>query len=421
MGSTGIVARGAGGVADAAMGPAGLPEQSVEKGRTWDLAYPAHSSRDLRIDFFRGWVMMVLIVIHLDFFSWYNLLIWERIGVISGGEGFVILSGLVLGMVSRKRLEREGFRAAASRLVDRASQLYRVNLAVILLVALFGFLPLIDASAVQTYIDRAGGKVYPLYPGEKASLAYWLGSIALLKVGPHQFQIMGLYVILVGLTPLALWMMAKKRTGLLLALCWILYVKNWAFPARPTGAMFEYAFPLLTWQLTYFHGLAVGFHKEKIQEVLARGWLRPLLAVCVGLGLAFLLFSQNNPNPAMPEWARWSYIPEDLFRKIYRGYMLKSKLGILRILNYFCFLVVGYWLLTRYWKVFYRSVGWWFVPVGQASLYVFIVHVFWVMLLGNISIFWQGNPWINTLGHTLVLAMVWLMVKARFLFRWIPR
>jgi hypothetical protein len=53
--------------------------------------------------------------------------VWERIGVVSGGEGFVILSGFVTGFVSRKRMEESGWKPAAGKLFVRAMQLWRVN------------------------------------------------------------------------------------------------------------------------------------------------------------------------------------------------------------------------------------------------------------------------------------------------------
>lgn len=84
--------------------------------------------RDTRIDFIRGWVMLVLIVVHTEFFSLWNILVWERVGMISGGEGFVLLAGVVLGMVSRQRIARKGWGEASRRLIDRALQLYRVHL-----------------------------------------------------------------------------------------------------------------------------------------------------------------------------------------------------------------------------------------------------------------------------------------------------
>jgi fucose 4-O-acetylase-like acetyltransferase len=66
-----------------------------------------------------------------------------------------------------------------------------------------------------------------------------------------------------------------------------------------------------------------------------------------------------------------------------------------------------------------------FVPIGQATLYVFILHVFVVLAVSNGVSFGYplGHPHfrVNTLAHALALGVLWLAVKRQFLFRWIPR
>ena len=85
-----------------------------------------------------------------------------------------------------------------------------------------------------------------------------------LQAGPYQVQILGLYTVLLGFAPLVLWGFSKNRVKLVLALSWILYLKNWAFPSMPTGMQFEYGFPTLTWQLIFFHGMAFGYYRNEI-------------------------------------------------------------------------------------------------------------------------------------------------------------
>lgn len=42
-------------------------------------------------------------------------------------------------------------------------------------------------------------------------------------------------------------------------------------------------------------------------------------------------------------------------------------------------------------------------------------------LASRIPVLQQGNIWLNTGVHALVLGLLWRMVKTRFLFRIIPR
>lgn len=390
--------------------------------RYGSLAYPLESKRDLRIDYLRGMVMFLLIIVHIEIVSFYNLLVWERIGVVSGGEGFVILSGIVIGSVYGTRFLNGQAQQGSDALFARALQLYRVNIYMILFVAALAAIPFINADSISTFTNRGTGEVFPLLPGDAASLKEWIGRVVLLRCGPHQFQIMGLYVFLLLITPLALFAMSRGWTSLVLTIAWVLYVYNWISPGRITGAQFEYGFPLLTWQLTYLHGVAIGVHRKQITQVLEDDRIRKLLLIVSGiLFLAFAFFAQNNPNSRLPDWAHISVISPEVFTHYYQLYFKKNSLGLLRILNYTVVLIVAYYLLTRFWVLFDRFAGWFFIPLGQASLYAFILHVPYVMLIDLVPAFNQGNWFMNTIAHTVVLTSIWLMVKAKFLFRWIPR
>lgn len=385
-------------------------------------ADPSAGGRDMRIDFIRGWVMLILVIVHTEVFSLWNLLVWERVGMISGGEGFVLLSGLVLGMVSKQRLLRSGFGAAADRVLDRALQIYRVHVTSIFFVGVLALAFGAHVAEITSFTDRGSGKVFALYP-EKFAVFRWLGQIVTLKVGPHQVQVLGLYVCLILLCPLLLVPLWKKRPLALLGLSWVCYFSNLLDAKMPTGAQFEYAFPVLTWQVLFVHGLVVGYHFHEIKTWLAttrRG--RALFALCVALTLFFFAVCQLAPNDLIPSWAKVQAWP-DFYWSI-RKYADKNTLGPLRLLNYAVFLVTLYAVLTRWWPLFSRTLGWFFVPIGQASLYVFIMHLFVVQLSSMVIPFGfkTGSPlWATTLLHTAELAVLWLLVRYKVLFRWIPR
>ena len=77
-------------------------------------------SRDLRLDFLRGLIMLVVITVHMEYFSLFSMIAWGRIGYVSSAEGFVALSGIVLGIVYKKRIVREGFKNSALKLWKRS-------------------------------------------------------------------------------------------------------------------------------------------------------------------------------------------------------------------------------------------------------------------------------------------------------------
>ncbi len=384
--------------------------------------------RDLRIDFIRGLIMVSLVMVHIEIFSIFTFAVWERIGVISSAEGFVLISGLVIGMVYRKKVEVQGLSAVAWGVFDRSLLLYRVNLFVIISIALLGLLPFIDAHSVMTFTNRGTGEVFNLYPSMETPYHVMLAKVALLQAGPHQFQILGLYSCLLAVTPLVLWLLSKKRIGIVLGLSWILYLVNWAFPSRLTGAQFEYAFPIMSWQLLFYHGMVIGYFRREIEERVTGKLRFSVLGISSVLFVMFMFFSLNNPNPALPSWAKLSFIEPQNFYSAYNAYFQKNSLGLLRIVNYFVVLTVVYAVLTKCWEPIFRGLGWFFIPIGQASLYVFTVHIFIILAINNIPIFQEtvlsyesANVFLNSMGHVGSILLIWIMVKQRFLFHVIPR
>ncbi len=390
---------------------------------TSTLAYSNNgSARDLRIDFLRGLVMLVVITVHLEYFSLLAMFAWERIGLISSAEGFVALSGLVVGIVYRKKLYKDGFIPTAQKLLARAFQLYRVNIAVILSIALLGLLPFVDVYEVTHWMSPGGrSPAYALYPPPSTPWYKVLIQALLLKIGPHQFQVIGLYVVLMGCAPAALYVMYKGKTRWLLALSWGLYIINQFINFRLTGARFEWAFPILTWQLLFFNCMAAGFYRDAITDYFSDYKTRFFLTVAVVLSLWFTFMAFNNPSTNFWPWPQLSIIDPGLFQALYELAFQKNKLGIGRIVNNLALYIVAYSLLTHYWSVFNKTLGWLLIPLGQASLYVFIVHVYFVLLVSNTPIPSYDNFYLNTLVHIGSILAIWYMVKNQVFYKIIPR
>ncbi|MEM7219945.1 MAG: OpgC domain-containing protein [Pseudomonadota bacterium] len=381
----------------------------------------AESRRDLRIDYIRGMIMMIVITVHMEYYSLYSFLVWERVGVISSAEGFVAMSGMVLGMVYGAKLHRDGFAFCAGKMFDRSIQLYRVAITVVLLVAALNLLPFIDAQAIMQWVNPGTKEVFPLYPSAEAPLKFWVKQILLLRSGPHQFQVMGLYFVLLLAAPLILFALHKGRALLVIGLSWVLYALFWAAPMRPTGAQFEYAFPLLAWQLLFVHAMVLGFHKDTIFSLFSGTTGRVAFWIALAISTGFWLYAMNNPNPVLPDWAKLDWIDSGTFYQIHGEFFSKSKLGLGRIANNLALFMVVMGLLTRFWVPLQRAFGWLFIPIGQASLYVFIVHVFFVLAASLTPWHEAENFWANTLMHTAAIAAIWFMVKNKVLYGLIPR
>ncbi|MGH8477395.1 MAG: OpgC domain-containing protein [Methylococcales bacterium] len=388
-----------------------------------NLAYPEGSSgRDLRIDFLRGMVMMVVIVVHLEFASLLGMFAWGRVGLISSAEGFVGLSGLVAGIVYRRKAEKNGFRTTAKQLFKRAFLLYRVNVVVILSIAVLALFPFIDVNELTHWSSVDGkGPVFDLYPPQHTPWTRVIIQALLLEIGPHQFQVIGLYVVMLALAPLFLYLMVQRKTFYLLALSWALYVVSQVHPIRLTGARFEYGFPLLNWQLLFINSMVAGHHLEKIAAWFQARNARPILITCMLMVLTFLVLANNREHPTFWPGPQFSLIPAQLVTTWDHLYFQKGSLGFGRVLNNLVIYIIAYYLLTRYWRLFERGLGWLLIPVGQASLYVFITHIYVILMVYNTPLPGYDNFFINTLVHVFAILAIWWMVKRKFLFTLVPR
>ncbi len=380
-----------------------------------------NSTRDLRVDFLRGLVMVGLVVIHLEFASVYSMFVWGRVGLVSTAEGFVFLSGLVVGMVFANRARRESWSIAAKQLWRRAWQLYRVNLFIILSIAFLSLLPFINTEEVMSWTSVTGGATVWLYPSADDGWQIWLKRALLLESGPHQFQIIGLYIVLIAFSPLALWLCLNRFTWICLGISAVLYGLFSLSPTRLTNMQFEYGFPILAWQILFFVGLAMGVHRQKISTFMHDQKRVYLFWIAVAGSLLFLFLALNTPHPIFWPGDLFDLIPEKLHHQLYLEYFQKSPLGIGRLINNACLFIVAYYLLTQYWTLFEKIFGWFLIPIGQASLTVFFLHVYIVLIVSNTGLVDDNNFWLNTALHAVALTVLWCFAKRVNQWRWLPR
>jgi hypothetical protein len=392
-------------------------------------------SRDLRFDFMRGFAMLSVVAAHLEFFSWFNFLFWERLGIISAAEMFVVTAGLVLGLVNRKVVEREGLGRVTERLWRRSFVLWRALVVTVLLIIVVARVGLVDMTAVTTFTDRFAGQTYPMIPPPEVPWHDQVALVLTMRVSPHQIQILGLYVVLLAAAPLAIWLLHRRLIGPYFALSWALYFAGWLSPPDTLllDMQFEYAFPLPMYQVLFTHALAVGYFRAEIGFWLAgdRRRRRLAIALSVGLALAFFILAQATPNPSFPAWSRLGLIPGERFQAIYDVWFVKKHPGLLRLLNVAAFFAALYVLLTYFWGPINRALGWLLIPLGEASLYVFLMHLVFIVLIDQLPGYfdatpdwhqvWPGRIWLNTALYLGTILGLWVLVRNKVLFGIVPR
>lgn len=384
--------------------------------------YTSSDKRDLRIDLLRGIALVMMVVAHIEVMSLLDLFTWERFGLTTGAEGFVILSGFMIGVINRQRLKKEVLLTVSYSLYRRAAKIYVVNIVIILSILLLTKLTFINTFEATHFTDRFSGVSYTLYPLYEQIKESWFNMVLYLQIGPHQSQILGLYFYLLLVTPLFLYLLKRRSVGVLLLLSLVLYITYYLTGIRFTSAEFEFAFPLLAWQFIYVLGVTIGWYKEELLSLArtqAGFWS---LSVIVLFTMVMMFIAQNHTNPFMPYNTMLHTINAKEFNWFYQNFAAKNALGPLRVINDFSLLITCYLVLSYFWKPINKVCGWFLITLGQHSLYVFIIHVYVVLLVNQLVDFglWHRAWLLNTLVHLCALMMLWLFAKYDVGRRFIP-
>lgn len=358
---------------------------------------PVTGGRDLRIDWLRGLAMTCVIVNHSRLSSLLSWFSYQRFWVVTAAEVFVVLSGVVLGMVYGRRLDRDGLLAVVRGLGRRAVFLYAAFAAVTLSVLVLSLIG-IDTSSLATVDDQ--GTSWFLEP--RAMDAGVWRDVALMRHGPWTFEIIGLYVFLVVAALPCL--IAFRRVGwpAPLAVSWSLYAFYQFSALQVTSAGFESVFPILAWQLLFVHGIAVGYYRDSIRAWVAERPRALVVTATVGTA-AFMVFALSNPLADGPSWLRSGIVAPERFTYLYERFFALSDLGIGRLLNLAVGLSFGYAALTWAWPIARRSQLL-FVTLGQQSLGAFVLHVYGLILLANLP--YAQGVWTNTWAQVILVLAI---------------
>lgn len=370
-------------------------------GLRWPFRYRGRSEgRDLRLDFLRGWCLFSMVIDHaVGNHQTFVLKVTGGGGYpMTGAHGFVFLSGTVFGLIYSRILASEGWSRALPKALKRALTLYGVAVGLGLLGLLFG-------------LTAWGGGATP---GDTFTVDNIVGT--LLLHGAND-SLMSFYFLMILLAPVALYAMQQGKTWLVIAASLATWLGHLYLPQH-FGNPVEIFVPAAEWQLLFFAGLVIGYHRHTLSSWLQGARRAIYLAVLFTLftALAILQFAYltERTETLLPgqnlDWlAGQVYSDYDHNTPLHMGAILVAFLGLYHLVD---------WL----WLPLKTVFGWFLIPIGGATLYVYIVHTIVVYcLLLNIPAFTGLDG--NVLGFTLLGLMLvfWLMVKRRFLFQVVPK
>jgi hypothetical protein len=367
--------------------------------------YVEAGRRDLRLDFLRGFCAFAMVVDHLGGASFLYPLTGGNRFFVSAAEGFIFLSGLLVGLIYGPRIVRDGLAAIQLHLLRRAVTLYGATLGLT-----FTFVGL-SRLAGMPWLQS----VEPLTPHLAISLLTLHHTYYLVDV-------MLFYTIMLAAAPIAILLLHTDRTWVVLlfsAGLWLLY--QW-FPTAvevPWPIVNNDTFRVPAWQLWFFGGMVIGYHRHRVWSLAARLPRAPAVAalLAVAAALVALRLTDGAPLAALANVPSGEAALEQVFDKHF------ARVG--RVVAFAAFFPLLYLALTHLWRPLERVAGWLLLPFGQNALYVYAMHLFAVyfsaLLLPYVPGFDRFNPWHNTPVHIAAVLGIWLLVKREVLFDVIPR
>ncbi|MBI5301117.1 MAG: OpgC domain-containing protein [Chloroflexi bacterium] len=368
--------------------------------------YPRAEKRDLRLDFLRGFAVFVMVVDHFGGTSWFYYLTGNNQFFTSGAEAFVLISGMVVGLVYGNIAHREGLRTAMIKALQRAWTLYKLTIAMTLVLAV-----------LSDWFDLPWAKDVDL-----GDLVMFVVRVIFLQQTYYLADIPMLYTFLMALAPLGLWLLHTKRTGWLHVISFVVwagfqYVDSQQIIILPIVG--NTTFHPAAWQLIFFWAMAFGYHRDAIFKRIAGlpRWPYFLLATLLFLWLLHLYSTEMVALKRLYPGINVEWVKATLFSK--------SHVAPGRVLATAIVFQFAYLALTRFWVPFERGLGWLFTPLGQNSLYSYTMHVVIIGAFYAILPYLPGNVTergtLNTLLQLGVLLLLWLLIKRQFAFDIVPR
>ena len=360
------------------------------------------SQRILAFDLLRGFFLLVIMIDHIELYpnGWDFFTGKGRLWV-SAAEGFFFMSGLLIGMIYRRRLAL-GMKFIFKKMWRRAAELY---------VAGVGFTFLYLAWVEFTHHAPIKDALPSPFPWH-----HYIGQALLMRFTYGWADFLVRFAILMLFAPIVFYVIAKGKWWLALAgiiIAWIFRGQGFT----------------LAWQLIFNLGILIGFYWQQIEACFRRlkaprrrqikygfagaaavSFTISYASVYV-LSLLFHLWGDNHLPPAWQhiayDWGNWNF---DIWR-----WADKWTMGPVRVALFFIWFPVLYWLVRRFESQIAGASRGLLELLGRNSLFVYSIHSIIVFIFKMYLIPPQTNFIQNFLitGAGLVLLVAVTLVYKR--------
>ena len=323
------------------------------------LAAQPGSQRIRAFDVIRGYFLVVILIDHIELYpNGWDLFTGRGRLLVSAAEGFFFMSGLLVGLVYRRRIA-QGIKFIFAKMWRRAAELY---------IASVFFTLLYTAAAVFLNHPSIKDGLYTI-----SNWPHIIKETLLMRYGYGWADFLDRFAILMFMAPFGFYMLIKRKWWLLLGASLI----AWAL----RGNSFT-----LSWQIIFTLGMLVGYHwheltarwqavsrplRSRIKRVVV---VAALVTFLVSYASVYILSLLNEKWSQLPGWGQsftghWNSANAWVWQ-----YSQKWTMGPLRIVLFMLWFGALFMVVRRYEKQIAKYSHGLIELLGRNSLFVYIAH-----------------------------------------------
>lgn len=270
------------------------------------------TQRNNSLDVLRGILLIIITVNHIG--GPISTFTFQPMSFVSAAEGFIFLSGYVLGLFFGKRL-LEGREINLTTMLKRSGKIYSYHIVTLLILLIPYFFDYDFISKWQS------PELFPIFENPSiASSAYFL-----LIFQPEHMDVLPMYILFIPLGLIALKAFSKGKKITVLSISILLWIfGQFELSSIPSREMRSGFFNVFGWQLLFILGCFFGYSNALGKVIVPR--TKPILSFYLILLLIFAVI-------------RYATTLEGNFIELVRLYSDKQNLQFFRLAN---FLVIAY-------------------------------------------------------------------------------
>ena len=293
----------------------------------------------------RGILLVIITAKHIG--GPISRITFQPMAFVSAAEGFIFLSGYVLGLLFEKRL-LEGSEMSLATIMNKSLKIYSYHIATLFIL----MIPFLFDYSFLAKLQSSG--LAPIFENPSiASTAYFL-----LLFQPEFFDILPMYILFIPIGLLILKGFSREQVVAVLGLSIVLWIYGQFQPSSfsSTPLLRSGFFNLFSWQLLFVLGCFFGFSRARGKVIIPR--TRAILVCFLSLMVGFAVI-------------RYKLVPDGTLVEFVRNFSDKQNLGIFRLINFLVIAyIIGFIIESGHFPKS-RPLGF----IGRHSLQVFVFQI----------------------------------------------